>query len=197
MSYKWELRTADDVEIATAPYREILAALERPRHRQMLEMLIEHIRCVVVRDLDGIMATLSDDPHFVMWGPKGDVGSKGYEATRTKYANSGFARSMKNQYVTIERYVIDDDTLALELTSTQLLPWQLAKAQGYAIEEESGQYAVHRRSAFFVPFDEEGRERGENSYGYAWPPYERDCERVPDEDVSPEYREWLQALVTE
>lgn len=193
MSPKWQL--PDDPSMVTREYEKILATLDNPRHRTMLQTLIDHIRFVVAGDVDGVMRTMVAEPEFGMWGPTGDTGSKGRDAVYAKYSATQGGAGISNQTVTIDRFVIDDDTIVLEMTETRLLPWQLAKERGYTIDEEQGQYAVHRHCAVVIPFDDAGLMRGETNYGYGWPANPHDWERVPDEDVAADYRDWLQALV--
>ena len=193
MSPKWQL-PADDPAVITREYEERLKDLDDPRHRKMLETLIEHIRCVVAGDLDGVMRTMVSEPEFSMWGPHGDTGSKGRDATRAKYGGTTGSGGIANQTVKIERFVIDDHTIVVELTETRLLPWQLAQERGYKLAEEWGHYAVHRHCAVVIPYDDDGLMCGENNYGMGWPQNPLDWERVPDDELSPGYLEWLNGL---
>ena len=193
MPAQWQL-PAEDASVLTRAYEERLETVHSPRHRAMLEMLIEHIRCVLAQDVDGVMRTMVAEPAFGMWGPTGDTGSKGYEATRAKYAAVRLGGGIRNQSIAIENFVIDDHTMAVDQTETRLVPAWLATQHGYQVPESEGLYAVHRRCAVFILFDDAGLMRGEINYGYGWPVNPLDWERVADEDVSPEYHVWLKAL---
>lgn len=195
MTAKWQLPSDNDPSIVLREYQERLATLENPRHRAMLETLIEHIRTVLVGDLEGVMATMADDSAFKMWTPAGDVGKKGTEEVRRRYAE-GFAHgggSIRNQINKLENFVVDDNTIVLEMTESRVLPGRVARDRGYDVPDD-GNYAVYRHCAVIIPFDEKARIRGEYNYGMGYPPAPNDWDRIPDGDLSPEYRAWLKAL---
>ena len=196
MTTRWQLPSADP-SIALQEYEKHLLTLSSPRHRSMLETLIEHVRTVLVGDLDGVMATMVDEPEFSTWSSRGDVGPKGGATVRAGYA-AAFARpggAITNQVNKIERIVIDDDTIALELTETRIWPAAAARSSGYAIPAaEIGYFAVRRRCAVMIPFDENALIRGEMNFGFGWGVDPDSFERVPQADLSPEYTAWLKSL---
>lgn len=192
MAVRWQLPAADP-SIALRPYEERLATLESPRHRTMLQTLIDHVRTVLLCDIDGVMRTMSAEPEFATWSAKGDLGRKGSDAVRAGYAGA-FAKPggpITNQVNSIERFVIDDRTIALELVETRIWPAAKAKEQGYAVPEEEGCYAVRRRCAVLIPYDDQGLIQGEINYGFGWPADPQDFERVEEAELSPEYLDWL------
>ena len=198
MSPRWQLPSIDP-SIALRDYEERLAALDKPRHRQMLQTLIDHVRAVLLGDLAGVMRTMSAEPEFSTWGPTGDVGRKGADAVRAGYAGA-FARpggAITNQVNKVERLVVDDDTIALELTETRIWPAATAKAEGYTVPDAQGYYAVRRRCAVLIPYDDQALIEGEINYGLGWPAAPDDFERVAEGDLSAEYLEWLRALENE
>lgn len=195
MSPRWQLPSADP-SIALRDYESHLATLDNPRHRKMLETLIDHVRTVLIGDLEGVMATMVAEPEFSTWSSKGDVGPKGGDTVRAGYAGA-FARpggAITNQVNKVERFVIDDDTIALELTETRIWPAKQAKEQGYSVEATAGNFAVRRRCAVVIPFDDQALIQGEMNYGFGWAVNPLDFELVADEDLSAEYAAWLKAL---
>ena len=62
-----------------------LAATENPRHRQMLEVVIEHTKAEADCSVERLMATLIDDPQYHFWVRGRDVGPKGRDAVRSYY----------------------------------------------------------------------------------------------------------------
>ena len=195
VSPRWQLPSADP-SIALRDYENHLQKLVVSRHRKMLETLIEHVRTVLEGSLDGVMATMVSEPEFSTWGPTGDVGPKGGDTVRAGYAGA-FARpggAITNQVNKVERFVIDDNTIALELTETRIWPAKLAKEQGYAVDGTDGYFAVRRRCAVIIPFDDQALIRGEMNYGFGWAVNPLDFERVAEGDLSAEYAKWLAAL---
>jgi hypothetical protein len=198
VSPRWQLPSADP-SIAVRDYEEQLGALSSPRHRKMLETLIEHVRTVLVCDLEGVMRTMAAEPEFRTWGATGDTGRKGAEAVRSGYAMA-FARpggAITNQVNKVERFVIDDHTVALELTETRVWPARIAKEQGYSVPTDDGYYAVRRRCAVLIPYDDQALICGEYNYGFGWPADPLNFEPVADDDLSPEYLAWLRAMESE
>lgn len=164
---------------------ERITATKNPRHRKMLETLITHLRCEASGDLDGTMATMSAEPQFNTWGPKGDTGAKGYAAVGAMYADK-FARGELTTLSTVydvRRFVQDDHTIVFEFTGTHTMPWHIAKERGYAIGEERGDYAVRTNFVSILPFDDDCLLTGEISYG-AGNPDPLDCHPVSDDTTA-------------
>jgi len=161
-----------------------------PRHRRLLQVVIDHAKAEAVGDLDGLMATLVPEPKYHFWGTRGDTGPKGYDGVRQYYDNyvrSGAAILSSPK----ERIVVDDDTICHEGVITTLVPWPIAKARGYAIPEERGHYAVRMRSVILWSFDENGLAFGEDSYNTIEPD---DFDQLADEDLPPVYVDYLASI---
>lgn len=185
MSKKWQV-AADDLSVMWKQYEERLAGIDTPRRRQVLGTLIEHLRTEASSDLEGVMRTVS--PRAAFRHPDG-TGPKGLAEIRSFYEATFASGGIGNMAVDTHRIVVDDDAIVNEYTLTMLLPWQLAKQQGYVIADESGHYAVRRRLCTMLPFDEDGLMLGEITYSCDVDPH--DCERVPDDQLSPGYLQWL------
>src|SRR5262245_28284828 len=68
-----QLRSVSQVE-------ERLARTEDPRQRGMLATVAAHLRAEAGSDLDGLRATLVDEPDYHLWADGRDYGPKGMDA---------------------------------------------------------------------------------------------------------------------
>lgn len=187
MSSRWDV-VADDPTLSRRGLIERLDATDNPRHRTMLETLIEHDRCEGACDIDGVMATFGSGPAFIRWGATGDTGPKGSAAIRAHYEAMfarGGTRNLRLQY---GRVVVDDDSIVAEYRVTRIVPWAMAKQAGFLIPEDRGRYAVSVNLLGMFPFDDDGLMLGEISYGSPMNP--NDFERVPDDELTEGYLEW-------
>jgi hypothetical protein len=169
---------------------ERLAATDNPRHRQLIQTVINHAKAEAVGDLDGLMDTLVADPQYHFWGPRGDSGPKGQDGVRAyyeAYINSGAAILQSPK----ERIIVDDWSICHEGVISTLLSWDLAKARGYAIPEDGGHYIVHMHVVILWTFDDNGRAFGEDSYGIINP---HDFEAVAGEDLPAVYVDYLASI---
>ena len=92
---------------------ERLNRTENPRHRAMLEVVIGHLKAEQELSLDGLMASLVENPVYRMWRNGKDIGPKGYEAVKAYYSALVEARRGILEY-RLERLVIDDDNVVTE-----------------------------------------------------------------------------------
>src|ERR671939_653320 len=96
-----------------AALEEKCSRTESPRHRQLLQVVIDHVKAEVDRSLDGLMATLVADPQYHFWVRGKDVGPKGYDAVRSYY--EAFVLGGGAVFESIkERIVVDDHTVTHE-----------------------------------------------------------------------------------
>ncbi len=169
---------------------ERLARTENPRHRQMLEVVIEHAKAEADRSVERLMATLVPEPQYHFWVGGRDVGPKGHAAVEQYYRN--FAVSGGAVFESPkERIVVDDDTVVSEALVRNLVPGRVARARGYRVPDEDGHYLVRFRNLVLFSFDEDGRALGEDSYTTMDPD---DFERVADDDLPQAYRDYLAEL---
>ena len=183
------LVAADDTSVLWGPFAERLKTTDNPRQRKILETLIEHLRAESVGDLEATMATVAPDARFI--NPFGQ-GPSGWDEIREHYKAVFAAGGIGNMIVETHRVVVDDHAIVNEYTFGFVVPWRLAKEQGYAIEHAEGHYHVRQHASTMLPFDPEGKLRGEISYGRHKDPL--DFERVPDDELSPGYLQWLDNL---
>ena len=180
-----------DQSISWQQLEERLARTTSPRHRLMLQTVIDHAKAESRGDVDGLMATLSDDPQYHFWNPTGqDWGPKGLTGVREFYekfvvSGAGFFESYK------PRIVVDDDNVVTESVMRGIVPGVIARARGCDIDDVNGHYLVTARTAIFWPFDEEGKLIGEDSYGVS---DATACRRVADDELPAEYVAMLDAI---
>lgn len=185
------LVAADDIIVHSRAFEERLKVTDRPRQRANLETFLEHIRTEAALDIEGVMRTFGDEPEFL--NPHGPS-PKGLEEVRAFYVDLFERGGIGNSSMEVHRLVVDDESMVNEFTYTVLLPWQMAKEQGYDIPEERGHYAVSRRMCGLKPFDDRGRMGGE--FTYAGPAHTARCELVPDDELSPGYLSWVERFGT-
>ena len=132
-----------DQGISWRNLEERLARTDNPRHRQMLQTVIDHAKAEANGDVDGLMATLCDDPQYHFWSGGNDWGPKGKEAVRAYYedfvaSGAGFFESYKT------RIVVDDDNVVTESVMRQLVPGRVAQQRGYTIPDVDAHLRRHR-----------------------------------------------------
>jgi hypothetical protein len=170
---------------------ERLARTENPRHRQMLEVVLEHSKAEAERSVDRLMATLVDDPRYHFWVNGRDVGPKGRQGVLDYYVN--FVRGGGAVFESPkERIVVDDHNVVSEAEVRNIVTGAIAKARGYRVPDGSGYYLVRFRNIVFFTFaDDPTRAIGEDSYSQmdpdAW-------ERVDEADLPDAYRRYLAEL---
>jgi hypothetical protein len=179
-----------DQSISWKRLEERLARTTDPRHRKMLQTVIDHASAETCGDVDGLMATLVDDPTYHFWSGGRDWGPKGRAAVRAFYddfvaSGAGFFESDK------VRIVVDDDTVVTESAMRGIVPGVVARARGCDVPDLDGHYLVTARTAIFWPFDEAGELLGEDSYGSSDP---SEWQRVPDDELPAEYLAMLDAI---
>jgi hypothetical protein len=168
-----------------------LASTTNPRHRAMLEVVIEHARAEADRSVERLMATLVDDPQYHFWVGGRDVGPKGRRAVVAYYeqfVGSGGAVFESPK----DRMVVDDHNVVSEAEVRNVVPGSVAKRRGYRVPDEFGHYVVWFRNVVFFEFgDDPTRALGEDSYTTFDPDR---FERVDDADLPAAYRAYLAEL---
>jgi hypothetical protein len=179
-----------DQTISWQRIEERLARTTNPRHRKMLQTVIDHAKAEAHGDVDGLMATLGDDPQYHFWSNGTDWGPKGRDGVRAFYegfvaSGAGFFESFK------PRIVVDDDTVVTECVIRGLVPGAIARQRGHDVPDADGHYVVIARTAIFWPFDDAGELIGEDSYGSS---DVTEFEQVAEEDLPPAYVAMLEAV---
>jgi hypothetical protein len=179
-----------DQSVSWQQLEERLARTTNERHRRMLQTVIDHAKAEAGGDVDGLMATLADDPRYHFWSAGRDWGPKGRADVRNFYeqfvaSGAGFFESHK------ARVVVDDAHVVTESVMRGIVPGAVARARGCEVDDIDGHYYVTARTAIFWPFDEDCELTGEDSYGSS---DVADCTRVPDDELPVEYVAMLEAI---
>jgi len=179
-----------DLSITWRELEKRLECTTSPRHRRMLQTVIDHGKAEAGASVDGLMATLCADPEYHFWSGGRDVGPKGRAAVRAFYENfvaggEGFFESRKS------RIVVDDDTVVTETELRQLVPGSVAARRGYAIPDPGGHYLVFARTVILWPFNEAGDLVGEDSYGSS---DTSAFEQIPHDELPAQYLAMLASI---
>jgi hypothetical protein len=179
-----------DLSVTWQDLEARLATTTNPRHRTMLQVVIDHGKAEAAGDVDALVASLSAEPEYRFWSQGRDVGPKGRDEIRAFYegfvaSGAGFFQSRK------VRIVVDDDTIVTENAMRGIVPGQLARARGYTIDDVDGHYLVTNRTVILWVFDESCALVGEDSYASS---DLTDIERVPDDELPAAYLAMLKAL---
>ena len=167
------------------------ARTDDPRHRQMLEVVIEHSKAEAARSVERLMATLVEDPQYHFWVNGRDVGPKGRQGVLDYYVN--FVRGGGAVFESPkERIVVDDHNVVSEAEVRNIVTGAIAKARGYRVPDEQGYYEVRFRNIVFFTFgDDPTKAIGEDSYSQFDPDAWR---RVDEADLPDAYRAYLAEL---
>jgi hypothetical protein len=179
-----------DQSVSWQQLEERLAKTTDPRHRTMIQTVIDHAKAEAEGDVDGLMATLVADPQYHFWRNAQDWGPKGPAAVRAFYedfvvSGAGFFESYK------PRIVVDDDNVVTECVMRGIVPGAVARQRGCDVPDVNGHYVVTARTVIFWPFNEDGVLIGEDSYGSS---DVTDFQRVPDDQLPAEYVAMLEAI---
>jgi hypothetical protein len=165
-----------------------LAVTENPRHRQMLEVVVEHAKAEAERSVERLMATLVEEPQYHFWIGGRDVGPKGAHGVQTYYENfvAGGGAVFASPK---DRIVVDDHNVVSEAEVTNIVSGALAKARGYNVPDGDGHYVVRFRNVVFFEFGDDAMHAlGEDSYTTMDPDA---FERISDADLPSVYVEYL------
>ncbi|MFE6857761.1 nuclear transport factor 2 family protein [Nocardia sp. NPDC057668] len=142
---------------------ERLAVTVNERHRQVLEIVIAHMKAEAVPDLDGLMKTLVPEPNYHFWQFGQDVGPKGWDGVRDYYA--AFVASKSNILeFDLDRLLVDDNCVVTEGYLRQIYPGAYAAQIGLPVEDPAADYLISFRQLLLWPVDEAGLIVGEDSY---------------------------------
>jgi hypothetical protein len=167
---------------------ERLTATDNPRHRRMLEVVIEHAKAEADRSVERLMATLVAAPEYHFWVGGLDVGPKGESQVRAYYENfvAGGGAVFESPK---DRVVVDDHNVVSEAEVCNLVPGAVAKRRGYTVPDGSGHYLVRFRNVVFFEFGADpARALGEDSYTTMDPAA---FERIDDSELPAVYLEYL------
>lgn len=142
------------------------AAEPDPRRRAHLEMVLRHIAVEVAGDLDALMATLSPEPRYRVWGASHSTGPKGYDAVRAMYEAS-IAIGKNRLEFQVSRVMVEDDAILTEGLFRHAYSGHKLVEDGIADTSEvnpRGWYLVEYRALIVWVMAADGLIAGEDTY---------------------------------
>jgi ketosteroid isomerase-like protein len=153
-----------DPERTWVKVEERLAVETDPRLRANLETVLAHMRAEAAGDLDGLLATLSDDVAYHAYGTDepalNPVGKPGVRRFYEDFIASGATRLQFD----IDRLVVDPYCVLTEGVMRMAYPGRTLVARGIDVDDPDAHYLYEARMATLWPFDEHGLARGEDTY---------------------------------
>jgi len=139
-----------------------------PRVRANLEQVRDHMRAEIQGDHAALMATLTDEPRYHMWGTPVESGPKGWENVSVFY--EGMIASGGNRFhFEVDRIVADEHAVVTEGRMRSLMPGAALKASGveavggYPVDEGE-RYVAEWQILTVWPIDDDGKIIGEDIY---------------------------------
>jgi ketosteroid isomerase-like protein len=147
-----------------AKVEERLAIETDPVLRRNLETVLDHMKSEAVGDIDGLLATLSDDVAYHAYGTEDPLMNPvGKPAVRKFYENLIAAGATRLQ-LDVDRLVVDRDCVLTEGLMRMAYPGRTLVSYGIDVDDPDAYYMYEARMATLWPFDENGKARGEDTY---------------------------------
>lgn len=163
-----------------------LAATSNPRHRALLENVIEHVSAELDgRDVERIMKTLVPNPQFHWYGfGYGDVGPKGDAAVRAHYGKM-LGEGYNIHQHDFKRIVVDDNTVFLDGPIHIIFPGKVLQGMQLAVDDPEASYLFSYYSWAIFHYDDQGNCTGEDSFSDGVPMLERMKKLAPEDIPEP------------
>jgi len=133
--------------------------------RRNLETVLAHMRAEAEGDLDGLLATLSDDVAYHAYSAPDipEVNPVGKAGVRKFYADFIASGATKLQ-LDIDRLVVDRSCVLTEGTMRMAYPGRTLQARGIYVDDPDALYLYETRMAVLWPMYGNGLVRGEDTY---------------------------------
>jgi hypothetical protein len=178
-----------DQSLTYAAIEQRLANTTNPRHRMMLERLLQHSRGECEADLEAVMATLAPNPVYRTWQAGPEMNVDGTEAVRAFYINEVFGKGRHVFEAPKYRIVVDDDTIITEGISRTVIWGRDLIAAGASVDDADACYVYNIRILVVWPYDENGYLLGEEGWSA---PVPGPLEKLADEDVPAIFKTYVQ-----
>lgn len=145
-----------------------LAEETDPILRKNLELVLEHMKCEAKADIEGVVATLVDEPVYVMHDTPDDTvmnpkGSK--DAVRKFYDVSIVQSGAHRLELDCQRVIVDKDAVVTEGVMRMAYPGRTLGAMGIEVDDPDAYYLYETRMGIVWPVDRAaGKLVGEESY---------------------------------
>ncbi|MBI1179899.1 MAG: nuclear transport factor 2 family protein [Alphaproteobacteria bacterium] len=151
-------------------------AATNPRHKKLLKEVRDHMKTEVCGEIDALMATLTAEPQYHIWGQGPDRGPKGREAVLAFYTT--LIGSGGNLFeFNVEKIIVDDDAVVTEGTLRNTHAGSVLLAAG--VREVNGEpvdagatYVSSAQLLTVWPADPDGKLIGEDIY-FGTNPFDR------------------------
>ncbi|MDE0115093.1 MAG: nuclear transport factor 2 family protein [bacterium] len=149
---------------------ERLEAETDPRRRHVLELVLDHMKCEAQADIEGVVATLSEKPQYIIWtNPDDPIASPGgsRDAIRGFYDRSIVQTGAHRLEFDCDRVIVDDDAVFTEGLMRMAYPGRTLAAMGIEVPDADSYYIAQSRMGIVWPVDPhdpEARLRGEEVY---------------------------------
>jgi hypothetical protein len=157
--------TVIDPSVTWRKVEERLETESEPACRRNLETVLAHMKAEALGDIDGLLATLSDDVHYHTYaapdvGELNPVGKGGVRSFYEQFIASGATRLQLD----IDRLVVDRACILTEGVMRMAYPGRTLIGRGIAVDDPDAFYLYEARMAVLWPFDERGLALGEDTY---------------------------------
>jgi hypothetical protein len=141
-----------------------LATETDPVLRRNLELLIAHMKAEANLDLDGLMATISEQARYQAFGTtESAMNPVGKPAVRKFYEDFAASGAHKLQ-LDVDRLVVDRDCILTEGLMRMAYPGRTLAARGIAVDDPDAYYLFETHMAVLWPIGPDGLFIGEDSY---------------------------------
>jgi len=154
-----------DPSVTWSAVESRLAVETDRRLRRNLESVLNHMKAEAAGDLDGLLATLSDDVAYHTYSAP-DVAALnpvGKAAVRRFYEDFIASGATRLQFA-IDRLVVDRSCVLTEGVMRMAYPGRTLQARGIAVDDPAAAYLYEARMAVLWPLDDESLVRGEDTY---------------------------------
>jgi hypothetical protein len=159
-----------------------------PRRKALLKQVRDHMKTEVCGELEPLMATLTAEPRYHIWGQGPDRGPKGRQAVRAFYETLIAGGGNLFEF-NVEKVVVDDRTVVTEgrLRNTHpgavLLAAGVTQVNGEPVDPEA-RYVSEAQLLTVWPADPDGKLIGEDIY-FGTNPFDSLQKLAPDEVPRP------------
>jgi hypothetical protein len=154
--------TVIDQNTTWAKVEERLATEDDPALRRNLELLLQHMKAEASLDLESLMATVSRQARYTMFGDSNSV-IEGRPAVRKFYED--FAASGAHKLsLDIDRLVVDRHCILTEGVMRMAYPGRALEGMGIEVGDLDAYYLYESHMAVIWPIGEDGLFVGEDSY---------------------------------
>ena len=151
----------------TVTWRKVekrLAVETDPILRRNLETVLEHMKAEMRGDIDGLLATLSDDVAYHAYSSPDPLSNPtGKDQVRGFYERF-IASGAGRLQLDIDRLIVDKHAILTEGVMRMAYPGRTLAARGIVIDDPDAFYLYEARMATLWPMDADGKARGEDTY---------------------------------